>query len=187
MTVVEINFPPEPWFDPKTGNPTMGFRRFLEDQINNPYQTRGNIGKNLSGVALAQASAEAASEAANAVQVNANSTPSGAMTVTTSSASLLASGLTSAVLEVSATISVAGGTPNYTPSAIKLSGNDITAAFSPSPLTSDGDIVVTFSLAANAAGVSGVYRIDVTDSAGSPLTESVQLSVALFRTDQINP
>lgn len=163
--------------------PSPEFLEWHEKLFNVQTVEESNIGSGLRATQSAKSTADAAASAVNAVQTNVNTAPSGAMTVTTNTALVQASGDSSATLQASATVSVAGGTANYTPSATKLTGDTLSVSFSPNPLTADGDITVTFQQNPSSSTVQATYRIDVTDSAGSPVTESVEITALLLRID----
>lgn len=189
MTFNKIRCPdPIGYIDGKPVRPSEEMVQAWE-KLNNIESTNlGNIGKVIRAAQVAQTTAAGAVEAVNTVQSNANVTPSGSMTVSTNKAAVSVSGVSGVGLSGTATLSVAGGTANYTFAAVAtLGGSGITVGFSPSPLTADGDSTVTFTVAAGTGSSVASYRIDVTDSAGSPVTESVNITVAVTRTDEVLP
>jgi len=173
-----ITVPPMPWFDPATGNPTQPFRAAFEELL--AGRSTNSIGTVVSGVnAVKQASIEeAAADAEN------ESAPDTAITVTASPSSVTkASASSGNTTSQDVTISISGGTEPYTIAWSTVSGYAFTNN-SPTSLALDGDITVAFT--APAGDRSGAQKITVTDSAGTPVVQTLTLSVNFFLVDGVN-
>ena len=167
-----------PWFDPETGNPTQPFRAAFEELL--AGRSTNSIGTVISGVnAVKQASIEeAAADAEN------ESAPDTAITVTASPSSVTkASASSGNTTSQDVTISISGGTEPYTIAWSTVSGYAFTNN-SPASLALDGDITVAFT--APAGDRSGAQKITVTDSAGTPVVQTLTLSVNFFLVDGVN-
>ena len=174
-----ITVPPMPWFDPATGNPTQPFRAAFEELL--AGRSTNSIGTVVSGVnAVKQASIEeAAADAEN------ESAPDTAITVTASPSSVTkASASSGNTTSQNVTISISGGTEPYTIAWSTVSGHAFTNN-SPTSLALDGDITVAFT-STLPGDRSGAQKITVTDSAGTPVVQTLTLSVNFFLVDGVN-
>jgi len=167
-----------PIVNPETGEATLEFKEFIA-QLTGTRRIN-SLGTLLSGVnAVKQASIEeAAADAEN------ESAPDTAITVTASPSSVTkASASSGNTTSQDVTISISGGTEPYTIAWSTVSGHAFTNN-SPASLALDGDITVAFT--APAGDRSGAQKITVTDSAGTPVVQTLTLSVNFFLVDGVN-
>lgn len=162
--------PPQPWFDPKTGNATEGFRRWLLGEFSG---TTRNVN---SGVAQAQAAAAAAQATANAAAQQANDVGSEALPF---SASINPSGVTGSgkvnITTGVATCTASGGVAPYTYLWAFVSGDAVTV------LTPTAD---NTRFRSNSTS-SSVYSCTVTDSTpGTPLVAVANVGVSITSTSE---
>lgn len=179
--------------DPETGRITQEWRDWLEELVFG--KSDRSVGTILSGLNSTTAKTDAivagTQELTNVVikdrgslvteQDAQNTTATADFSATPDKVALFGSGSSGTLESDAATITVSGGTAPYTLSASLVSGDTFTAVFSPTSLASDGSFTVKFQKAwvANAF-FAGVQKVTVTDSAGSPLTAEVNLSVSLW-------
>lgn len=156
--------PPQPWFDPKTGNATEAFRRYITGEFS---AANSNIN---SGIARAEAAASAAQATANAAQEQANAVGAGALSfsATASPISAVGSGLGGTVQTNTVTVTPAGGTGPYTYSWTYVSGDTVTVLSPTSAAT-------RFS---SATGAEAVYKCTVTDSLAATAVVNVGISIS---------
>lgn len=158
------------YLDELANSPSYGLRTVRDDTLGILTGTR-TLSKVLT---TTTGDIDAAIGAANA---NSGSAGSNEFSVTSNSASsfVFASGAGS-VGTSSVTVSVSGGTASYSIVWSKVSGDDFTIN-SDATLLADGDFAVTgtTTIAANETK-SAVYKATITDSAGSPLTATIQIS-----------
>lgn len=156
--------PPQPWFDPKTGNATEAFRRYLLGEFS---AATTNVN---SGVAAAQAAASAAQATANAAQEQVNVVGAETLTFSASASPISAtgSGLSGVVQTNIVTVTPAGGTGPYTYSWTYVSGDTVTVLSPTSAAT-------RFS---SATGAEAVYKCTVTDSLAATAVVNVGISIS---------
>lgn len=162
--------PPQPWFDPKTGNATEAFRRYLLGEFS---ATTANVN---SGVAQAAAAAAAAQATANAAAQQANDVGSEALPF---SASISPSGVTGSgkvnITTGIATCTPSGGVAPYTYLWAFVSGDAVTV------LTPTAD---NTRFRSNSTS-SSVYSCTVTDSTpGTPLVAVANVGVSITSTSE---
>ena len=159
--------PPQPWFDPKTGNATEAFRRYLLGEFS---AATTNVN---SGVAAAQAAASAAQATANAAQEQVNVVGAETLTFAASASPISATGSgRSGVVQTNiVTVTPAGGTGPYTYSWTYVDG-DTVAVLSPT------SAATRFS---SATGAEAVYKCTVTDSLAATAVVNVGISISNLR------
>ena len=156
--------PPQPWFDPRTGNATEAFRRYLLGEFS---AATTNVN---SGVAAAQAAASAAQATANAAQEQVNVVGAETLTFSASASPISAtgSGLSGVVQTNIVTVTPAGGTGPYTYAWTYVSGDTVTVLSPTSAAT-------RFS---SATGAEAVYKCTVTDSLAATAVVNVGISIS---------
>ena len=154
--------PPQPWFDPKTGNATEAFRRYLLGEFS---AATTNVN---SGVAQAQAAAAAAQATANAAAQQAADLGTAALPFSAYVSPASATGAGKVNITTNAvTLIVSGGTPPYTYQWDYISGDAVTVLI-PAAATTQFRSNIT----ANA-----VYACTVTDSALDATSGTVGISI----------
>ena len=156
--------PPQPWFDPRTGNATEAFRRYLLGEFS---AATTNVN---SGVAAAQAAASAAQATANAAQEQVNAVGAETLTFSASASPISAtgSGLSGVVQTNIVTVTPAGGTGPYTYAWTYVSGDAVT-------VLSPSSAATKFS---SATGAEAVYKCTVTDSLLATAVVNVGISIS---------
>mgnify|MGYP003500327461 CR=1 FL=1 len=159
--------PPQPWFDPKTGNATEAFRRYLLGEFS---AATTNVN---SGVAAAQAAVSAAQATANAAQEQVNVVGAETLTFAASASPISAtgSGLSGVVQTNIVTVTPAGGTGPYTYAWTYVSGDAVT-------VLSPSSAATKFS---SATGAEAVYKCTVTDSLAATAVVNVGISIISLR------
>ena len=159
--------PPQPWFDPKTGNATEAFRRYITGEFS---ASTTNVN---SGVAAAQAAASAAQATANAAQEQVNAVGAETLTFSASASPISAtgSGLSGVVQTNIVTVTPAGGTGPYTYAWTYVSGDAVT-------VLSPSSAATKFS---SATGAEAVYKCTVTDSLAATAVVNVGISISNLR------
>ena len=154
--------PPQPWFDPKTGNATEGFRRWLLGEFSG---TTRNVN---SGVAQAQAAAAAAQATADAAAQQATDTGEATLpfSASISPASATGSGKVN-ITTNTVTATPTGGTGPYTYAWTYVSGDAVTV-LSPTAAATAFRSNIT---------AGGVYRCTITDSLAATATATVGVSI----------
>lgn len=180
------NLPTEPWFDPETGNPTSEFRDWIEEaffgasdnSINQILSGQNGIiagTQPLADVLISDRGSLVAEQDAQTDNISTAAASSGNLSASASPsfASNLDSG-TGDKTTASVTVTPAGGTSPYSYAWTKVSGGAISADSASSDTT-------TFSATGITASEirSAVFRCTVTDSAGSPATTTVDVSVSI--------
>lgn len=141
--------------------------------------------------ATAAAKADAAADAADVAVANSNATPSGGGAGTLEASVSPTRAVTAAPLPyglnstATTTLSVSGGTPNYTVTVTRVSGFTYDTVTTPITMTADGDTAITFTDTAAQANQTAVYRVSVTDSAGTPDTITIDVTVVTTVTNAI--
>ena len=154
----------------ETGSPTLAFRQYMEQIVNNPYSRAGNVGTLLSGKAQADARIEAVeTNTATAATVAA---AGGGLLASASPASVNKSG-TGVTTTAAVTVTPAGGTGPYTYAWTLKSGATLT-------LSAPTSATTTFSgnLAGSTPELLATYTCTVTDTFDSS-TAAVDVSVFL--------
>ena len=156
--------PPQPWFDPKTGNATEAFRRYLLGEFS---AATTNVN---SGVAAAQAAASAAQATANAAQEQVNVVGAETLTFSASASPISAGGFRhSGVVQTNTvTVTPAGGTGPYTYAWTYVSGDAVT-------VLSPSSAATKFS---SATGAEAVYKCTVTGSLAATAVVNVGISIS---------
>lgn len=156
--------PPQPWFDPKTGNATEAFRRYLLGEFS---AATTNVN---SGVAAAQAAASAAQATANAAQEQVNAVGAETLTFSASASPISAGGFghSGVVQTNTVTVTPAGGTGPYTYAWTYVSGDAVT-------VLSPSSAATKFS---SATGAEAVYKCTVTDSLLATAVVNVGISIS---------
>lgn len=159
--------PPQPWFDPRTGNATEAFRRYLLGEFS---AATTNVN---SGVAAAQAAAAAAQATANGAAQQANGVGSEALTFSASISPAVATGTGKVNITTnSVTCTPSGGVApySYAWSFVEVEGDAVTVI---SPTSA--------STAFRSNTTSGsVYACTVTDSTpGTPLVAVANVGVSI--------
>ena len=156
--------PPQPWFDPRTGNATEAFRRYLLGEFS---AATTNVN---SGVAAAQAAASAAQATANAAQEQVNAVGAETLTFSASASPISAGGFghSGVVQTNTVTVTPAGGTGPYTYAWTYVSGDAVT-------VLSPSSAATKFS---SATGAEAVYKCTVTDSLLATAVVNVGISIS---------
>lgn len=157
--------PPQPWFDPKTGNATEAFRRYITGEFS---ASTTNVN---SGVAEALAAAAAAQATANGAAQQANGVGSGALTFSASISPAVATGTGKVNITTnSVTCTPSGGVAPYSYAWSFVEGDAVTVI---SPTSA--------STAFRSNTTSGsVYACTVTDSTpGTPLVAVANVGVSI--------
>lgn len=158
--------PPQPWFDPKTGNATEAFRRYLLGEFS---AATTNVN---SGVAAATAAAAAAQATANGAAQQASTVGSGALAFSASCDPAIAFGdgrvnITTNTITTTPT----GGVAPYTYAWSFVSGDAVTV-LSPTSAATQFRSNTT---------ASAVYACTVTDSTpGTPLVAVANVGVSIY-------
>jgi len=173
-----ITLPPEPWFDPSTGNPTVQFRAVFEELLSG--RSTNSIGTVISGVNAVKTAtlAEAAADQDN------TDAPDSDITATANPTKATGSGGTTN----NVTVSISGGTAPYALAWTRESGDTFTVN-GPASLAADGDAVFGFSTAQSGDRV-GVQKLTITDDRvamlGGPRTATLSVSTTVFDFSGVN-
>ena len=157
--------PPQPWFDPKTGNATEAFRRYLLGEFS---AATTNVN---SGVAAAQAAAAAAQATANAAAQQANDVGSEALPFSAS---------------ISPAVATGAGKVNITTNTVTCTPSGGVAPYGYAWSYVEGDAVTVLTPLVNNTKFrsnttsSAVYVCTVTDSTpGTPLVAVANVGVSI--------
>lgn len=154
--------PPQPWFDPKTGNATEQFRRYITGEFS---AANLNINNGIARASAAQATANAALQQAN--DVGADALP---FSASASPLSATGSGISGRVRTNAVTVTPNGGIPPYFHSWTYVSGDAVTV--------DDAGSATTYFESSTSA--ESVYRDTVTDSTpGTPLVAVANVGISI--------
>lgn len=179
------NLPQEPWFDAATGNPTQEFRDWIEEVVFGTSDNSINTvlsGQNgiiagttpLSDVLIDGRGSLVAEQDAQTDNINNTAASGGDLSAMADPSYAFNISGTGTVVSSSVTVTASGGTPSYSYAWTKVSGDDISVVSASSDTT-------TFQATGVTSGEirTAVFRCTVTDSAGSPATTTVDVSVTL--------
>lgn len=161
--------PPQPWFDPKTGNATEAFRRYLTGEFS---AATTNVN---SGVAAAQAAAASAQATANAAVQQVNDVGAETLPFSASISPFVASGNGRVNIETNdVTCTPLGGVAPYTYSWGYVSGDAVEVYFPTAATTKFR----------SPGSANGVYACTVTDSTpGTPLVAIANIGISIIAID----
>ena len=182
---IETPDPHQAWIDPETGRPTMYFFTLMESLLNGTESN--SIGTILSGqngiingttpladVLIDGRGSLVAEQDAQTDNINNTAASGGALSAVADPSYAFNINGTGTVVSSSVTVTASGGTPSYSYAWTKVSGDDISVVSASSDTT-------TFQATGVTSGEirTAVFRCTVTDSAGSPATTTVDVSVTL--------
>lgn len=177
--------PVGPIVDPATGEMTMEFRTWLEEltfgtsdnSINTVLSGQQNIingTQPLTDVLIDGRGSLVAEQDAQTDNINNTASSGGALSASASPSYAYNINGTGTVVSSSVTVTASGGTPSYSYAWTKVSGDDI------SVVSASSDTTVFQATGVTSGEIrTAIFRCTVTDSAGSPATTTVDVSVTL--------